>query len=163
MKICCCCKKKKTKDNFFRDKSRSDGFSYHCKACDKIKSKLFFLKNPSFYKEKYARTKMSRYSQPKTRYNAAKRSSRYNQISWRITFKDYLKVVSKQCVYCGHSLPLTGSGLDRINSNIGYTHKNVVPCCTVCNMIKNNVFTYSEMLLLGKIVRKIRRTRCLQR
>ena len=34
-------------------------------------------------------------------------------------------------------------GLDRIDSDLGYQLGNIVPCCGVCNMMKNNL-SYDE-------------------
>jgi hypothetical protein len=31
------------------------------------------------------------------------------------------------------------NGIDRVDNNIGYTPKNVVPCCHVCNRAKNSM------------------------
>ena len=37
------------------------------------------------------------------------------------------------CYYCGG----IGGGIDRIDSKIGYTIFNSIPCCTQCNMMKH--------------------------
>lgn len=39
------------------------------------------------------------------------------------------------CIYCDHYM---ASGLDRIDSMLGYTDANTVPCCTLCNFAKAN-------------------------
>jgi 5-methylcytosine-specific restriction endonuclease McrA len=39
------------------------------------------------------------------------------------------------CHYCGNKI--IGVGLDRIDSSIGYTIENCVPCCKDCNIMKN--------------------------
>ena len=31
------------------------------------------------------------------------------------------------------------NGIDRKDNNLGYTPKNVVPCCSVCNFAKKNM------------------------
>lgn len=64
---------------------------------------------------------------------------------------DFLKkTFAKDCVYCG-SPPksvmrtketygsYTYNGLDRVDSSMGYTEDNVVPCCTRCNQMKNDM------------------------
>ena len=43
------------------------------------------------------------------------------------------------------------NGIDRIDSNIGYTVNNCVPCCTICNHMKNDLTTdefYNHIKLL---------------
>ena len=45
-----------------------------------------------------------------------------------------------RCFYCHGSVKVSaGYHVDRINSNVGYTWDNVVPCCAPCNRIKNNM------------------------
>lgn len=59
---------------------------------------------------------------------------------------------AKDCHYCGEppkSIMRTRetygeyvyNGLDRVDSSGGYTQDNVVPCCTRCNQMKNNMDT----------------------
>lgn len=43
--------------------------------------------------------------------------------------------------------------IDRRNNEKGYTLKNMVLSCYVCNKIKGNFFTETEMKQVGKIVR----------
>lgn len=59
-----------------------------------------------------------------------------------------LYFIKKPCYYCNRitkegSLQklVQGSynGLDRVDSNKGYTYENCVSCCTQCNMMKNSV------------------------
>lgn len=73
-------------------------------------------------------------------------------ISWDLSKDDFFRLISLPCVYCGESNlsfasnPKTSpwqksfyyTGLDRINSEIGYEIKNVQPCCKWCNMGKSN-------------------------
>lgn len=61
-----------------------------------------------------------------------------------------------KCFYCGLSLPPFGTALDRTDSSEGYTEANVVLCCTDCNRTKSNVFSKEEMLLIGRVIRKIK-------
>jgi hypothetical protein len=60
-----------------------------------------------------------------------------------ISFEEWKDLVCLPCFYCGGSLPYSGGGLDRINSNIGYVKGNIRPCCTDCNKAKNSM-TESE-------------------
>jgi len=83
-----------------------------------------------------------------------------------LTFDEFLSFVDKKtCHYCGAKLPWephastlkTSSSyfLDRINNNQGYTAANCVPCCTICNKTRSNIFTHEEMLKIGPFVREI--------
>ena len=48
------------------------------------------------------------------------------------------------CHYCGclpDSLASKRMGIDRVDSGQGYFKRNVVPCCSVCNYMKNTMTT----------------------
>ena len=54
--------------------------------------------------------------------------------------KEFEEITFKPCFYCGEYsgeyLGYKYSGVDRIDSTVGYTFDNVVPCCTMCNKMK---------------------------
>lgn len=61
---------------------------------------------------------------------------------------EFFLIVQQNCVYCGckpsQSLASLDTeylfnGIDRINSDIGYTIENSAPCCKVCNRAKNDM------------------------
>lgn len=59
-----------------------------------------------------------------------------------IQFKDWLKIVKKNCEYCDRTpkdLNKLTHGLDRINSNLGYLLDNVCSCCYDCNVMKSDL------------------------
>jgi hypothetical protein len=80
-----------------------------------------------------------------------------------ISVEEYISIVCSPCYYCEceSSIELEDrrcwtkskglisdtkvkiNGIDRINSDIGYTSENSVPCCKYCNTAKN-VFTREE-------------------
>jgi len=67
--------------------------------------------------------------------NSAKRSGQPSDIT-----REHFEVLRTQpCFYCTAPLPLAGHGLDRIDPQKGYTLDNVRPCCTDCNVAKNNL------------------------
>lgn len=46
---------------------------------------------------------------------------------------------TKECFYCGKDLALnSGTKLDRVVNDQGYTPENTVGCCRQCNVAKNN-------------------------
>ena len=87
----------------------------------------------------------------------------------REDFIKWYKSQNKKCVYCG----IKEEGLskdiiqskrfnkrltiDRINNDIGYRINNIILACHKCNQIKNNLFTYNEMLQIGKIINRKRK------
>ena len=61
---------------------------------------------------------------------------------------------TQPCTYCGTTdEPI---GMDRIDNNKGHTTDNVVPCCQICNKVKNNIFTVDEMKKIGKLISEIK-------
>lgn len=45
------------------------------------------------------------------------------------------ELFNQPCYYCGY-ISRTLNGIDRVNSDIGYSEDNVVACCKACNMMK---------------------------
>jgi len=82
-----------------------------------------------------------------------KRRAKNKKIEFSIPFETFKALTSQNCVYC-KSEPLqeiyqrksssdnieytkySYNGLDRIDSSLGYTIDNVVPCCGICNTAK---------------------------
>lgn len=68
-----------------------------------------------------------------------------------------MELVSKGCFYCGRNLlNLTGTSLDKINVDKGYTVGNVLPCCGDCNTIRMNILTVEETIEVIKLIRNLR-------
>lgn len=80
-----------------------------------------------------------------------KKNAYYREIDFPLSKDDVKSYMFSNCHYCG-SLPtntlvmknITGdrgvlyNGIDRIDSNLGYSKDNCVPCCKLCNMAKND-------------------------
>jgi len=81
------------------------------------------------------------------RYNHYKNGASRRNFCWELTKEKFIELLFSNCHYC-HSTPLTiikinshilmVNGVDRINSNIGYTEGNCVPCCKFCNRAKGD-------------------------
>jgi len=77
-------------------------------------------------------------------------------VSWTLAFTEYTHFVSHPCDYCQGPLDETGSGLDRIDSKLGYEYSNVVPCCGQCNRLKGCDLSASDMRTIRKIMRFVK-------
>ena len=76
-----------------------------------------------------------------------KRSAKKRGIPFKLSMADFRTIVVKYCHYCGAApsireytmtkkkIPL--NGVDRVNSDLGYTMSNCVPACKECNMLKS--------------------------
>lgn len=62
-------------------------------------------------------------------------------IEFDLLFEDYEPLHGKSCHYCNSD----STGLDRIDSDGGYTLDNVVPCCKHCNYAKGSRSTKDFM------------------
>lgn len=76
------------------------------------------------------------------------------KIEVNLTINEFKSIVIQNCYYCnskGKQPEYLGktkyckyeikaiNGIDRVNSNLGYTLDNCVPCCTKCNIAKNTL------------------------
>ncbi len=83
---------------------------------------------------------------------------------YSLTRNEFINLINLPCYYCGN-VPkklertdwaarndfLIANGIDRINSDCGYTIKNVVPCCGDCNYAKSNLKQAEFFQLIGRI------------
>lgn len=81
-----------------------------------------------------------------------KEGARSRGFNWEISDEEFYDIISKPCFYCGsepkpiQSLKryikvkesINVNGVDRLDSNLGYTIENCVPCCSMCNRMKMN-------------------------
>lgn len=85
-------------------------------------------------------------------YNTYKDNAETRNLPFELTFSQFKEIINKDCYYCGeppsernhlnhyknfNDLILV-NGIDRIDSQKGYTLDNCVPCCSMCNRMKNN-------------------------
>ena len=74
-----------------------------------------------------------------TKYKLLKRTAANQNREMTISFSEFVAIRALPCNYCGVTeLSSTGYGLDRKDNSVGYILSNVVPCCRVCNVAKNN-------------------------
>ncbi len=91
------------------------------------------LKAATYYKENkdrvldYSRTPQGKFIEYKAR---AKRRG----IEFNISRHLFSLIIKLPCHYCGAN----GTGLDRVDNSCGYTIDNIVPCCNMCNRMKND-------------------------
>jgi hypothetical protein len=81
-----------------------------------------------------------------------KRHAIERNLSWQLSDDHFDELTQARCFYC-NQLPVkrqrskNGSfvynGIDRRNNSLGYTKRNVVACCSICNHAKGTM-TLSE-------------------
>lgn len=129
--------KKYRKEN--KDKIQEKSKIYREKNKEKIKQnwKEWYEKNPE--------------RSIKRRFTDAKRKAKLRNKEWALSFDEYQLLIGQPCYYCNYKLGervRRASGLDRINSNIGYVPGNCVSCCYKCNIIKGQFLTSEETKLV---------------
>lgn len=66
-----------------------------------------------------------------------KSSAKERCIEFNLTFEEFSLFWGKSCHYCGSDIEFVG--IDRVNNNLGYNFYNCVPCCEICNRMKNKI------------------------
>ena len=85
-------------------------------------------------------------------YKDYKGSAKKRGLSWNLSKADVKKITSSNCHYCGKepsSIRKTNApdghgdyiynGIDRVDNEVGYEKHNCVPCCSTCNVMKNDM------------------------
>ena len=75
------------------------------------------------------------------RWRQAASASKGRKIPFDISLEYFKDLIGQRCAYCNKNAnPLTtGSYMDRVNNSAGYLETNVVPCCSRCNRMKNDM------------------------
>jgi len=88
-------------------------------------------------------------------------------ISNNLSLIDFEKLIYQNCYYCGdepkpslrfknrkylNSKTILINGVDRIDSDLGYSIENCVPCCTICNKMKMDLKQNEFILKIEKIM-----------
>lgn len=137
-----------------REVRASEASLGYVKTCGKCQYHLALVKGAgaiggSKFKETNNQKRGLREQERKYAYSAHKR-----KIPWHLTPREFEEIVLKPCTYCqsspreyksrlnkgkGRVVSATMNGIDRIDSNKGYTFDNCIPCCTTCNRMKLNL------------------------
>lgn len=164
-KICSCCKKRKPSRLFKIRTSSKDGLYGECNPCLNKKAKIYRNKYPKLIQKnakKYRESIKGIYEVCKL--NGAKERN----LIFNISYEDFDKWYKKQpqiCHYCERALEkikldkhyhrTNRLTIDRKDNNKGYTLNNIILACDICNKVKSNIFTYKEMLQIGKTLKRI--------
>lgn len=90
-------------------------------------------------------------------------------LDYDISMEEFLKTIKSDCFYCDsepvdsvlfskrkyvNNKPFKVNGIDRVDSNKGYITGNIVPCCTVCNVMKMDLSLKDFFDRINKIYNK---------
>jgi hypothetical protein len=131
------------------DVSSRDLRSGHIKSCGCLRIEAISLPEGQAHKNQVLRS---------YKYHARKRG-----LTWAISEVLFNQLLVSDCHYCGisptehtpyhvnrslpsHNTPVKYNGIDRKDSDQGYTEGNVVPCCMICNNAKS-ALTYPDFIV----------------
>lgn len=95
-------------------------------------------------------------------YKDYKISALYKKLEFDLSKNDFKRLTKQNCKYCNTEPKhlykkknlnggYVGNGVDRLDSNKGYTYDNVVPCCKTCNTMKNTLSVEEFVLHIQQI------------
>jgi len=136
-----------------RDKNGNVLFECFCHACGKIVLKRSCQFNQWTkscgclqYKQNKHCADIGVYSLPKpikTRFLTYINSAKQRGLNFNLSIDDFNFLITQNCAYCNKPYSAENyMGIDRVDSNRGYTVDNCVPCCITCNRMKLN-YEYS--------------------
>jgi len=70
-------------------------------------------------------------------------------VPYALDREQFEQLVSEPCRYCGEE---PRNGIDRLDSSLGYTLENCVPCCKVCNYMKRKMSAMDFITHARKVV-----------
>lgn len=113
LRKCYVCKKvlPLTKIYFPNHRKEYMGLAYYCKKCGPLRKPY--------------------------KYSEYKIGAKRRNIDFSITKKQFEYFWQKSCYYCGKKIK--SIGLDRVNNLRGYSIKNIVSCCKICNKMKGKM------------------------
>ena len=88
-----------------------------------------------------------------------KNNAKQRNIEWNLSEEEFKDIITQSCTYCGETPNITKTssyngmyekitGIDRIDSTKGYFKENCIPCCKMCNIMKNK---FSKKDFIDKI------------
>jgi hypothetical protein len=151
-----------TSDFFMRDKSRPLGLSYECRECHRERKRGRDNRSDRWGQmtdEQRAKAKARNQRYAKTdKGRAVFLRKAYERVdACDMTTEEILAMIVQPCVHCGTTdIP---RGLDRIDNSKPHIKGNVAPSCAPCNFARGDRFTFDEMQIIGKVIRKVLKDR----
>lgn len=71
----------------------------------------------------------------KGKYRLYKACAKKRKKSFDLTLEEFSTFWQEPCHYCGSEI--SNIGIDRVDNGQGYSMQNIVPCCKLCNYMKN--------------------------
>lgn len=143
MKACLRCgvQHEATTEFFYKHHTNVDRLANFCKECVKAQQKAY----------------LAGVGEHGAKLRSYLKTDRKKGFDNDLTFTFVGNVLGKPCFYCGTTD--SPRGLDRLDNSLGHLQANVVPCCYICNVARNDNFTPDEFKLIGAVIAQIRTQR----
>jgi len=143
-KRCNHCLLEKSIAEFCKNKTSLDGLNPYCKFCSKVCSSKWYRSRP---KEVRTTTSYIKHLQPKSRFRRYKINATKRHLLFDLTEQQFSEITAHRCSYCNDYNRLSHPskkiaqhcGIDRKDNSKGYTIENCIPCCTICNRMKEKM------------------------
>lgn len=175
LKLCTKCNTHKETCEFYKKNHIENKLEKWCKACSKKYANAWAKNNSEKRKESHNKWRQKNPEKVKTynknfrernkerlkklaktdkiRYSSLKSAAKRRSLEFNLSFEEYQKLLKQKCFYDGAELNKLGYALDRVDNSKGYVLENVVPCCTKCNVAKNNMSQQSFLEMCLNIVK----------
>lgn len=101
--------------------------------------------------EKVVNSSEIRNTSPKNKYTSYKLAAINRGYEFEIDLEKFEEIVKMKCYFCKIKDKKYLNGIDRLNNDFGYTEGNIVPCCTICNNMKNTLNESTFILMCAHI------------
>jgi hypothetical protein len=88
-------------------------------------------------------------------FQSYKGNAKRRSIPFKLTDREFSKLVLSPCFYTGLLPTKKYNGIDRKNPKLGYTVKNCVPCCYKINRAKSDMPIKEFLSLIGLVSRHL--------
>lgn len=117
---------------------KSEGLvKLRCRVQERERTRRWRVTNPSKIRECNYRQKRK----PTTKYSELKSNALKRGLEVTISLEALTALIVQPCDYCGS---VESIGVDRIDNSLGYIPINCISCCYMCNITRNNLYTYEE-------------------
>jgi len=88
--------------------------------------------------DKMAKANEDKKNDKENNYKIYKRNADIKNLTFTISYGDYVNIVEQNCYYCGIVQERGFNGIDRKDQTKGYILENCVSCCKMCNYLKGS-------------------------
>lgn len=136
----------------------SGGLRPDCKKCHKEYQLKKYENNKFKYRKEHReywqqnknKLNKKRRETPKGIFNRYKDAATNRNISFELSFDQFLVYWQQPCFYCADSIETCG--IDRMENLKGYQVENCIACCKKCNIMKNSMSVREWILHMKKII-----------